>query len=249
MVLRPHGGRDELTWPTCCCAEATDLGNPEPDDQGRRHQVRGAVLGPIGVVLRQKAVEPQGERATSPGSAPSWRAHRPARALPKGDQPWRRRVSPLEWGLTSASIVTARIGVDTIWDADLPRRQHRSVEGREPTASPGSREHGFYTVPMPQRSNGIQPDPGREAGPALRAALPGTPAAHRPRTREPACTRTNMHWWDTQLSEYTACPNGTTCRGAGSRPWSTAARSPRIPVLAARHQEQSTTPAATPASR
>jgi phenylacetyl-CoA:acceptor oxidoreductase len=209
--------------------EATDLEGPAADPH-RRHQVRRAVLGPPGVVLRQPAVEPQGEARDF-----TWIATELARRtgllerIQRAHQPRRRRRAAVRRGLRlQPRPGRCARGRRRSGTRCLQGRQRRALAAAPRcTTSPGSSENGFYTVPMVARVDWyLTPTCG--AGPALRAALPGAPAAHRQRTAAAACTSRACTGGTSSSPSTSALPEwhdvpGHLGAGAGEQP----ARSPR----------------------
>ena len=138
-----------------------------------------------GVVLRQKAVEPQGEARDF-----TWITTELAKrtglldpyfgAINEGLS----GVSPLKGDGYDFSLDPAsEPAPEQIWDAVCRAASVTLSEGREEHDLEWFRENGFFAVPM-SRLEWYMPDHGKTRA-ALRTALPGTPAACRARTRPP----------------------------------------------------------------
>ncbi len=123
--------------------EATDL-ESRRNSSAWADQIHGAVLGLHGVVLRQKAVEPQGEaRDFTVDHHRTGQTHRPAAAniSPQLNRGISGVVAAQGRGLTTLSLDPEKPPEpDEIWDCGLQGRdQRRCRRARRRTASTGSR--------------------------------------------------------------------------------------------------------------
>ncbi len=159
-----------------------------------------------GVVLRQPAVEPQGEARDF-----TWISTELARRTGLLE-PYNKAinrgaggVSPLAGEGYDFSLDPTRThDVDTIWDAICRAASTDLSQGQETHDLAWFKEHGFYTVPMPQRSWYLTPTLAEKG---LRYELPYQERLLRiGRELGNRLHEHDMHWWDTQLSEYTALP-------------------------------------------
>ena len=159
-----------------------------------------------GVVLRQKAVEPQGDARDF-----TWIATELARrtgllepyfgAINKGIS----GVSPLKGEGYDCSLDPASNPTpEQIWDA-VCRASTRSLsEGREEHDLEWFREHGFFAVPMSRLDWYLTPTMEAQG---LRYELPYQERLLRTgRELGRRLHEQKMNWWDEQLSEYTALP-------------------------------------------
>ncbi|HMN72266.1 MAG TPA: molybdopterin-dependent oxidoreductase [Rhodoblastus sp.] len=161
----------------------------------------------IGVVLRQKAVEPQGEARDF-----SWIAAELARrsGLIDGYVAQLNRgisgVSPLK-GETYDFTLDAQSALDPdkVWDAVCKAATVTLSEGRECHGLDWFREHGFYAVPQSRLGWYLTPTLEKQG---LRYELPyqerllrlGRELGNRLHENE-------IHWWDEQLTEYVGLPD------------------------------------------
>ena len=159
-----------------------------------------------GVALRQPAVRAQGEARDF-----TWISTELARrtglleTYNKAINNGTGGVAPLKNGDYDYSLDPAREhGVEEIWDAVCRAATARLSEGRETRDLEWFRQHGFYTVPMSKLDWYLTPTLEKQG---LRYELPyqerllriGRELANRLHGK-------GMHWWDAQLSEYTALP-------------------------------------------
>jgi len=159
-----------------------------------------------GVVLRQPAVEPQGETRDF-----TWISTELARrtglleAYNKALNRGAGGVSPLKGEGYDFSLDPAREhDVDTIWDAVCRAASAELSGGRETLDLAWFKEHGFYTVPMSQKAWYLTPTLAEKG---LRYELPYQERLLRiGRELGNRLHENRMHWWDEQLSEYTALP-------------------------------------------
>jgi hypothetical protein len=160
-----------------------------------------------GVVLRSKAVEPQGEARDF-----TWISTELARRTGLLE-PYNKAINRGAGGRLAAEGARATTSAST--RPRLPawsRSGTRSAARRAPISPKAARthdlawfkEHGFYTVPM--SAPGVVPDPDHgEQG--LRYELPYQERLLRiGRELGNRLHEQKMHWWDDQLSEYTALP-------------------------------------------
>jgi phenylacetyl-CoA:acceptor oxidoreductase len=138
--------------------------------------------------------------------------HRPARALQRGINRGAGGVSPLAGeGFDFSLDPSPPHDVDTIWDAICKAATAELSRGGDVHDLAWFKEHGFYTVPC-RSARGTSPPPWpRWACATSCPTRSGCCASGRELGRR--LHEHGIHWWDTQLTEYQACPNGTTCPG------------------------------------
>jgi len=159
-----------------------------------------------GVVLRQPAVEPQGDTRDF-----TWISTQLAKrtglldaynnALNRGAG----GVMPLKTETYDFSLdPAAEHSVEEIWDAVCRAASTNLSEGRETRDLDWFKEHGFYTVPMSKLDWYLSPTLEKHG---LRYELPYQERLLRiGRELGNRLHEHKMHWWDEQLSEYTALP-------------------------------------------
>ena len=164
-----------------------------------------------GVVLRQDAVEPQGEArdftwittelARRTGLLPEYVA-----AINRGIA----GVSPLKGKDYDFCLdPTTPPEPDEIWDAVCRAATTTLSEGKEKHGLDWYKEHGFYAVPTSRLGWYLTPTLAKQG---LRYELPYQERLLRiGRELGNRLHEQNMHWWDEQLSEYVALPVGMTC--------------------------------------
>ena len=161
----------------------------------------------IGVVLRQKAVEPQGEARDF-----SWIAAELARrsGLIDGYVAQLNRgisgVSPLK-GETYDFALDAQSALDPdkVWDAVCKAATVTLSQGKECHGLDWFKEHGFYAIPQSRLGWYLTPTLEKQG---LRYELPyqerllrlGRELGNRLHENE-------IHWWDEQLTEYVGLPD------------------------------------------
>jgi phenylacetyl-CoA:acceptor oxidoreductase len=159
-----------------------------------------------GVVLRAAAVEPQGEARdftwiTTELAKRSGLLEAYVKALNKGVS----GVSPLKGEGYDFSLDTAQAPApEQIWDAVCRAATHTLSEGKEQHGLDWYKEHGFYAVPMSRLDWYLTPTMEKQG---LRYELPYQ--EHLLRVGRELGNRlheSKMHWWDEQLSEYSALP-------------------------------------------
>ena len=193
----------------------------------------------IGVVLRQKAVEPQGDArdfswiATELAKRTSLLPQYVAAVEPRH---FRRVAAEGRRTTTSASIRTRTPQPDEIWDAVCRAATATLSEGKETHGLDWFKEHGFYAKPVSRLGWYLTPTLAKQG---LRYELPyqerlmrvGVELGKRLHER-------NMHWWDEQLKEYVALPDWHDVPGRWERALVNAgAQAGRFSVLAADDKE------------
>lgn len=160
-----------------------------------------------GVVLRQKAVEPQGEArdftwiateiAKRAGLLPGYVAQ-----LNRGIA----GVSPLKGKDYDFSLDPEKTPEpEQIWDSVCRAATTTLSEGKETHGLDWFREHGFYAVPMSRLQWYLTPTLEKQG---LRYELPYQERLSRiGRELRNRLHGRQMHWWDEQLSEYVALPD------------------------------------------
>ena len=159
-----------------------------------------------GVVLRQKAVEPQGDARDF-----TWITTELARragvlepyvkAINKGIS----GVAPLKGKEYDFSLDPAGdLAPERIWDAVCRSASLMFSAGKEEHGLDWFREHGFYAVPMSRLDWYLTPTMEKQG---LRYELPYQERLLRTgRELGNRLHEKNMNWWDEQLSEYAALP-------------------------------------------
>ena len=160
-----------------------------------------------GVVLRTKAVEPQGDARDF-----SWITTELARrtgllgayvkALNKGIA----GVAPLKGKDYDFSLdANSPLEPEQIWDAVCRAATHTLSEGREVHDLDWFKSNGFYAVPMSRLEWYLSPTMAQQG---LRYELPYQERLLRAgRELGRRLHEQKMNWWDEQLSEYTALPD------------------------------------------
>lgn len=160
-----------------------------------------------GVVLRQQAVEPQGEARDF-----TWIATELARRtglLSAYVEQLNRGVAgiaPLKGDGYDVRLDPAEVPEpERIWDAICRAATITLSDGRDTHGLDWFRQHGFYKVPVSRRSWYLTPTL-EEQG--LRYELPYQERLMRiGRELRNRLHEQNMHWWDEQLAEYAALPD------------------------------------------
>ena len=159
-----------------------------------------------GAVLRQKAVEPQGEARDF-----TWIATELARrtgllgkyvgAINKGAGGIASlRGDGYDFSLDAETAPTS----EKIWDSVCRAATYTLSEGREAHGLDWYREHGFYTVPMSKQEWYLTPTLEAQG---LRYELPYQERLLRAgRELGRRLHEKKMNWWDEQLAEYQALP-------------------------------------------
>ncbi|AYH44773.1 molybdopterin-dependent oxidoreductase [Azoarcus sp. DN11] len=159
-----------------------------------------------GVVLRQPAVEPQGD--TRDFTWISTQLAKRTGLLEQYNNALNRGAgggAPLKAEHYDYSLDTkAEHGVEEIWDAVCRASSASLSEGREVHDLEWFKEHGFYTVPMSKTEWYLSPTLAQQG---LRYEMPYQERLLRiGRELGNRLHEQKMHWWDEQLSEYAALP-------------------------------------------
>ncbi|NMG44260.1 molybdopterin-dependent oxidoreductase [Aromatoleum toluvorans] len=159
-----------------------------------------------GVVLRQPAVEPQGD--TRDFTWISTQLAKRTGLLEAYNNALNRGAgggAPLKAEGYDYSLDTGKEhGVEEIWDAVCRASSASLSEGREVHDLEWFKEHGFYTVPMSKVEWYLSPALEQQG---LRYEMPYQERLLRiGRELGNRLHEHQMHWWDEQLSEYAALP-------------------------------------------
>ena len=159
-----------------------------------------------GVVLRQKAVEPQGDARdftwiTTELAKRSGVLEPYVNAINKGIS----GVAPLKGKEYDFSLdPTGDLAPEHIWDSVCRAATLSFSEGKDEHGLDWFREHGFYAVPMSRLEWYLTPTMEKHG---LRYELPYQERLLRTgRELGNRLHEKNMNWWDEQLSEYSALP-------------------------------------------